>query len=218
VTVAFGPDVEESSAEEVLAEAVERFHPRLYVACSFQKEAAVILDMVLRIEPEVRVFTVDTGVLFAETYETWREVERRYGIEIDVYQGMALARQATLHGDALWSRDPDACCSIRKVNPLKEALSQVDAWISGVRRDQSTERADSPKLGWDDRHGLWKVNPLADWAEDEVWDYIARYDLPVNPLHQRGYGSIGCTHCTHPGPGREGRWAGLEKTECGLHG
>jgi phosphoadenosine phosphosulfate reductase len=218
MTVAFGPDVEEGSAEEVLAEAVERFHPRLYVACSFQKEASVILDMILRIEPEARVFTVDTGVLFPETYETWREVERRYGIDIDVYQGMTLARQATLHGDRLWRRDPDACCSIRKVNPLREALSGVDAWVAGVRRDQSNERADSPKLGWDERHGLWKVNPLADWSEDDVWDYIARHDVPFNPLHQRGYGSIGCTHCTHPGEGREGRWAGLEKTECGLHG
>lgn len=218
MTAALDIEVEEGSAEEILAEAVERFHPRLYLACSFQKEASVLLDMILRIEPEARVFTVDTGVLFPETYATWQEVERRYEIDIDVYQGMTLARQEVVHGDELWKRDPDACCAIRKVNPLQEALTHVDAWISGVRREQSNERAGTEKMAWDDRHGLWKVNPLADWSEDQVWDYIARHDVPHNPLHARGYGSIGCTHCTKPGAGREGRWADSEKTECGLHG
>ncbi len=217
-TAQMAPDLEHLDAAGVLEYAVERFHPRLTVACSFQKEASVVLDLMLRAAPDARVFTLDTHVLFPETYETWQEVERRYGIEIDVYQGMTLARQATVHGDELWRRDPDACCAIRKVDPLREALTHVDAWVAGVRRDQSSERADSPKLGWDERHGLWKVNPLADWSEEQVWDYIERYDVPFNALHQRGYGSIGCTHCTTPGSGREGRWAAFDKTECGLHG
>ena len=212
------PDLEERSAEEVLAYVVERFHPRLYVACSFQKEASVVMDMLLRIEPQARFFTLDTGVLFPETYATWRALEERYGISVEVYQGVSLARQAELHGDRLWEREPDACCAIRKVAPLEQALAGVDAWISGVRRDQSSARARTPKLTWDERHGRWKANPLADWTERDVWTYVAEHDVPYNPLHDRGYPSIGCTHCTRPGPGREGRWAGSDKDECGLHG
>jgi phosphoadenosine phosphosulfate reductase len=218
VAVAPAPDLEGTSAEDLLAYAVERFHPRLYVACSFQKEASVIMDLLVRIEPKARFFTLDTGLLFRETYETWRALERRYGIKVDVYQGMSLARQAQLHGDALWEREPDACCGIRKVEPLSEALSEVDAWITGLRREQSPARAGTPKLHWDDKHGLWKANPLADWSEKDVWRYIVEHDVPYNQLHDRGFSSIGCTHCTRPGGGREGRWAGTDKIECGLHG
>jgi phosphoadenosine phosphosulfate reductase len=205
-------------AEEVLAYMAERFHPRLYVACSFQKEGSVIMDMLLKIEPSARFFTLDTGVLFPETYATWRQLEERYGVKVDVYQGMSLARQADLHGDELWKRNPDACCGIRKVSPLKEALSGVDAWISGLRREQSPIRARTPKLQYDERHGIWKANPLADWSEKDVWRYVAEHDVPYNELHDRGYASIGCTHCTKPGNGREGRWAELDKKECGIHG
>ena len=208
---------EELPAEELLARLVERFHPRLYVACSFQKEGSVIMDMLLRIEPEARFFTLDTGVLFPETHTTWRRIEERYGITVDVYRGMSLERQAEMHGDALWARDPEACCGIRKVAPLEEALSGVDAWISGLRREQSPTRAEAAKLHWDERHGLWKANPLADWSERQVWEYIHRHDVPYHELHDRGYASIGCTHCTVPGTGREGRWAGSGKTECGIH-
>ena len=218
VTAFPAPNLEERTAEEVLAYMAERFHPRLYVACSFQKEASVIMDMLLRIQPEARFFTLDTGVLFPETYATWRALEERYGIAVDVYQGMSLARQAELHGDRLWEREPDACCGIRKVGPLEEALSGVDAWISGLRRQQSPARAGTPKLAWDERHDRWKANPLADWTERDVWRYLSERDVPYNPLHDRGYPSIGCTHCTKPAAGREGRWAGAAKTECGLHG
>jgi phosphoadenosine phosphosulfate reductase len=211
------PDLEQSSAQEVLEYMVEQFHPRLYVACSFQKEASVIMDMLLKIEPSARFFTLDTGVLFPETYATWKQLEDRYGVKVEVHQGMSLARQAELHGDELWNRDPDACCGIRKVEPLKEALSQVDAWISGLRRDQSPSRGSTQKLHWDKKHGLWKANPLADWSEKDVWRYIAEHDVPYNELHDRGYASVGCTHCTLPGSGRAGRWAGTDKIECGLH-
>jgi phosphoadenosine phosphosulfate reductase len=217
MAVAVNPDLEHMGAEDVLAYMVERFHPRLYVACSFQKEGSVIMDMLLKIEPEARFFTIDTGVLFAETYATWRRIEQRYGVKIDVYQGMSLPRQADLYGDELWKHNPDACCGIRKVSPLKEALSDVDAWVSGLRREQSPVRATTPKLLYDERHDVWKANPLADWSEADLWRYIAEHDVPYNELHDRGYGSIGCTHCTRPGNGREGRWAGSDKKECGLH-
>jgi phosphoadenosine phosphosulfate reductase len=203
-------DLESLSAQEVLAHVVGEFHPRLYVACSFQKEASVILDMLLAIEPEARVFTLDTGVLFPETYETWRRIEQRYGIEIDVYRGEWI--------DGMWQRDPDGCCGLRKVEPLERALGEVDAWITGLRRDQSPTRADTPKLGPDDGHpGKLKCAPLADWTEKDVWRYIAENDVPYHPLHDRGYESIGCTHCTVAGGGRDGRWAGTDKIECGLH-
>ena len=126
-------------------------------------------------------------------------------------------QQAAEYGDALWARDPDACCGLRKVSPLTQALSTVDAWISGLRRDQSPERAGTRKLAWDEAHGVWKLNPLADWTERDVWRYIVEHDLPYHPLHDQGYASIGCVHCTSPGNDRVGRWAGSAKTECGLH-
>ena len=217
-TIERPPDFEGETAESVLDYLVERFHPRLYVACSFQKEASVIMDMLLRIEPSARFFTLDTDLLFDETYTTWRALEDKYDISIDVFRGLSLEQQAAEHGDALWAREPDKCCGIRKVTPLKQALSDVDAWVAGLRREQSASRRGAKKIDWDLRHGLWKANPLADWTEREVWDYIARNDVPYNQLHDRGYPSIGCTHCTLPASdGRAGRWADADKTECGLH-
>jgi phosphoadenosine phosphosulfate reductase len=210
--------LERSSAEEVLEHVVARFHPRLYVACSFQKEASVIMDMVLKIAPDTRFFTLDTGFLFDETRATWRALEEHYGITVEAAQGLSVEEQARLHGDELWKRDPDACCGIRKVVPLRERLATVDAWVAGLRRDQSPSRAQTPKLHWDDKHGLWKANPLADWTDRDVWNYIVANDVPYNELHDQGYASIGCTHCTHPSDGRDGRWSGSDKLECGIHG
>jgi phosphoadenosine phosphosulfate reductase len=210
-------DVESLTAEQVVETMLETLHPDVALACSFQKEESVILEMLLEREPKARVFALDTHVLFSETYDVWREVEHRYGIRVDVFEGPSLGRQAATHGDRLWERNPDLCCSIRKIGPLGAALSGLEGWITGVRRDQSTSRAATPKLGWDERHELWKASPLADWTDDDVWAYIRERELPVNPLHQRGYASIGCTHCTAPGTAREGRWAGTGKTECGLH-
>jgi phosphoadenosine phosphosulfate reductase len=169
----------------------------------------VLVDVVRRLAPGARIFTLDTGALFEETYATWRAVEERYGITVEAYTGEWVPSQ--------WATDPDRCCFLRKVEPLSRALADADCWISGIRRDQSADRRETEELGWDERHGLWKANPLATWSERDVWDYIARHDLPYNPLHDQGYASIGCTHCTLPGNGRAGRWAGLEKTECGLH-
>lgn len=208
-------------AEETLRWMVENYHPKLYVACSFQKEASVIMDMLLKIEPEARFFYLDTDVLFPETYETRDQLEAKYGIKVDRYHNLTLQEQAKLHGDELWKSDPDRCCQLRKVEPLKEALGQVDGWISGLRREQSATRAGTKKVHWDDRFGLVKANPLADWSEEDVWDYLLKNDVPYNPLHNLGYPSIGCTHCTKPADNtgdRSGRWSGSEKTECGLHG
>ena len=198
------------TAEEVVADAVERFHPRVALACSFQKEETVLLDMLFAAEPGARVFALDTRVLFEETYAYWRAVEQRYDTKVEVF-----APEDPPEG--LWATDPGACCGIRKVAPLSRALSGLDAWITGMRREQSPTRSDIEEIGWDAKHGLWKFNPLAGWSERDVWAYIADQGLPSHPLHARGYASIGCTHCTLPGDGREGRWAGSEKTECGLH-
>jgi phosphoadenosine phosphosulfate reductase len=190
------PDLEHASAEEVLAHVLERHHPRIALACSFQKEEAVLIHMLLSLEPTARVFTIDTGALFPETYQTWRVLEQRYGV-------------------LEWSAA--TCCSERKVAALELALDGLDAWITGVRREQSPTRAGAPKLSFDEHRGIWKANPLADWDSHDVWKYIARHDVPYNALHDRGYESIGCAPCTVPGSGREGRWAGSEKTECGIH-
>jgi phosphoadenosine phosphosulfate reductase len=199
--------LEELSAQEVLALAVERHHPRLVMACSFQKEESVLIDMLAGIEPCARVFTIDTGVLFPETYAVWHQIEHRYGLNIEVMDATSQ--------NGPWTAAH--CCGERKVAGLERALTGVDAWITGIRREQSPTRADAPKLGWDADRGVWKFNPLADWSDTAIWEYVHENDLPYHPLHDDGYDSIGCAPCTLPGNGREGRWAGQAKTECGLH-
>ena len=202
------PDlVEQATPEEVLAYAVERFHPRLTMACSFQKEESVLVHMLMKVQPDVRVFTIDTGVLFPETLQTWKQFEERFGLKVEVFD-------ASSPGEP-WTAD--RCCSAAKVQALGQALSDVDAWITGIRRDQATTRTGAAKLERDERRGIWKVNPLADWGEKDVWRYIFNHDLPYHPLYDQGYGSIGCAPCTSPGEGREGRWVGQDKTECGIH-
>ncbi|HZO97776.1 MAG TPA: phosphoadenylyl-sulfate reductase [Gaiellaceae bacterium] len=210
-------DWEALPAERIVEALLDAFPGRVSLACSFQKEEAVLLDMLFALDPKARVFALDTHVLFPETYAVWREVERRYRTRVEVFEGPSLGRQAAVHGDELWKRNPELCCSIRKVEPLGRALAGLDAWITGLRRDQSPTRAGAPKVGWDEGHELWKANPLADWTDGDCWAYVRERGLPYNELHDRGYASIGCTHCTRPGSGREGRWAGLAKTECGLH-
>ena len=211
------PDLEDATAEEVVAWGLDRFHPSIALACSFQQEESVLLDILLKTRRDARVFALDTNVLFPQTYELWEQVEAWYGITVERAQGPTLAAQAASHGDQLWARDPDACCGLRKVTPLRNKLAGLDAWITGIRREQSPARAGAKKVEWDERHGLWKLNPLADWTEKDIWKRIHERELPYHPLHDQGYSSIGCTHCTLPGSGREGRWAGDDKTECGLH-
>ena len=203
-------DVESWPAGRVLEYVLAEFPGRVALACSFQKEESVLLDMLFAIEPRARVFTIDTHHLFPETYELWREVERRYGTTIDVFEGPQVE-------DKLWETKPDLYLAIAKVEPLTRALLDLNCWITGIRRDQSPTRADAPKLGWDAAHELWKANPLADWSDEDCWAYIRERGLPYNALHDRGYASIGDVHSTLPGVGREGRWSGTDRTECGIH-
>jgi phosphoadenosine phosphosulfate reductase len=209
--------VEAMSPEEVLRLCVESFSGSVALACSFQKEETVLLDMLFGIDPKARVFALDTHYLFPETYELWQQVEQRYGTTIEVFEGPSREELAAKHGDELWSTKPDLYLSIAKVEPLVRALGGLEAWITGIRRAQSPTRAGAPKLGWDAAHELWKANPLADWSDDDCWTYIRERGLPYNVLHDRGYASIGDTHSTLPGSGREGRWADSDRTECGLH-
>ena len=155
--------------------------------------------------PHARIVTIDTGVLFPETLATWRAFEERYGIHVDVEEA---------RGD--WT-GPEHCCGDAKVAALERALAGADAWITGVRREQSETRANAQFAERDEKRGMWKYNPLADWTEKDLWARIAERDLPYHPLHDQGYSSIGCAPCTQPGSGREGRWAGTDKVECGIH-
>ena len=215
-------ELEGRSAEETIRWALETFHPRMRIAASFQKTSSVTIDIAHGIDPTAKFFYLDTDVLFEETYMTRDALAAKYGIEFERYAGISLQEQEDLYGASLWNRQPDACCGIRKVEPMREALSGIDCWVSGIRREDSETRAGAAKFGWDRRFGLWKLNPLADWTEAQVWDYINEHELPYNPLHDAGYPSIGCTHCTRPpgagGHPRDGRWANAHKTECGLHG
>jgi phosphoadenosine phosphosulfate reductase len=218
---AIAADLEQSTAEEALEWMFENFGERHYIACSFQKTSSVTAHMASRINPEARFFYLDTEVLFEESYETRDRLAEALGISFDRFHNLTLEEQEAEHGPELWNRDPDACCGIRKVEPMRRALSSVDCWAAGIRRADSSSRSKTPKFGWDKRFNLWKLNPLADWTERDVWNYIREHHLPYNPLHDHGYPSIGCTHCTKPvGPGgdlREGRWSGLAKTECGIN-
>jgi phosphoadenosine phosphosulfate reductase len=209
---------EELPAEQLLGELVERFGDRVSLACSFQKEESVLLELLFRAEPRARVFAIDTHYLFPETYDLWREVEQRYDTTIEVFEGPSAEQLAATHGEQLWETKPDLYLAVAKIEPLVRALGGLDCWITGVRRDQSPTRANAPKLGWDAAHELWKANPLADWSGDDCWAYIRERGLPYNALHDQGYESIGDTHSTIPGAGRDGRWAGSDRTECGLHG
>jgi phosphoadenosine phosphosulfate reductase len=155
----------------------------------------------------VRAFAIDTGVLFPETLATWKRFEERFELPIDVFDASS--------PDQPWT--VENCCGTAKVAALEQALTGVDAWITGIRREQAPTRAQSPKIELDVRRGIVKFNPLADWSEKDVWRYIFEHDLPYNPLHDEGYASIGCAPCTQPGSGRDGRWAGTDKTECGIH-
>jgi phosphoadenosine phosphosulfate reductase len=195
-------------ADDVVAEAVERFHPRLVLACSFQKEESVLIDMLMRVAPDARVFTIDTGVLFPETYAVWKQVEDRYGLKVEVYDAS--------NPDRPWTGG-DHCCGVQKVAALEEALAGVDAWITGIRREQAPTRANAQHVEQDEKRGIVKFNPLAEWTDKDVWNYIAEHELPYHPLHNQGYDSIGCAPCTLAGAGREGRWADSDKVECGIH-
>lgn len=215
-------DLDGRPAEEILAWAAAEFAPRLTFATGFGAEGCVLLDIIARHRLPVDLFTLDTGLLFPETYALWRRLEERYGFTIRaVRPAQSVEEQAQTHGPALWKQDPDLCCARRKVEPLRSVLTGFDAWVSAIRRDQTAERSGARPVEWDGRYGLVKINPLVAWSKDDVAAYVREHDVPTNPLHAQGYPSIGCWPCTSavkPGEDpRAGRWRGLAKKECGLH-
>jgi len=217
-------ELEPRTAEEVLEWAADRFGDRILLTCSWQKQSSVLIHMVSEVAPGMRVVELDTGLLFPETYETRERLISRYPIRFErIEPELTLDQQAGEYGNRLWERDPDACCGLRKVAPLRQALDGMDAWITGIRREQSTTRQNARKLELDERRGVVKVQPLADWTSRDVWRYIWRHGIPYNPLHDHGFPSIGCIPCTtsvagQPSDERSGRWRGTGKVECGLHG
>jgi phosphoadenosine phosphosulfate reductase len=208
--------------ERVLRWAFDTFGAAVAISSAFGVEGMAVIDIAAGVRKDFRVFTLDTEFLFPETYNLMDQVEQRYGIAIErVYSLISAEEQERVHGQALWTRNPDECCDLRKVEPLRRKLGELRAWITSIRRDQTAERASAGKIEWDEKFGLVKINPIADWSSKQVWQYIREHDVPFNPLHERNFPSIGCTHCTRavrPGEDdRAGRWAGLSKTECGLH-
>lgn len=214
-------DFESQSPEALLSWAVERF-PNITLACSFGAEDVVLVDMLQKVSPKTDIFYLDTNVHFQETYETRDRLQQHYGLEfVQVLPKLTLEEQALQFGEELWKTAPNQCCNIRKVDPLTDILKNYDAWITGIRRDQAPTRANAKKVEYDVKFGLVKFNPLASWTSEDVWNYIRSNNIIYNPLHDRNYPSIGCEHCTRPVAAgedpRAGRWAGFEKTECGLH-
>jgi len=214
-------EFENASPETVIAWAIETF-PNMTFACSFGAEDVVLVDMIQKISPSTDIFYLDTDFHFKETYETRDRLEEKYNLKfVEVKSKLTPEQQEAEHGPELWKSDPNACCNLRKVEPLTRILSQYEAWITGIRRDQAPTRANAKKVEYDTKFGLVKFNPLAAWTSEDVWNYIRANDVIYNPLHDRNYPSIGCEYCTKqvmPGEDpRSGRWAGNEKTECGLH-
>ena len=221
--------LEAKTAQEVLAWALEKFHPRISFASSFGAEDVVVIDLLARIRTDARIFTLDTGRLHEETYDVMERIRRRYGVTIESYfpdreRVERLEREKGLYSFRESIENRKECCFIRKVEPLNRALAGLDAWLSGLRRDQAVTRGQVGKLEIDEAHpGLFKINPIADWTLDQVWDYIRVHDIPYNALHDKGFPSIGCSPCTRPVKAgedvRAGRWWWElpEQKECGLH-
>jgi phosphoadenylyl-sulfate reductase (thioredoxin) len=210
-----------SSPGEILARAA-RHYPRISFATGFGVEGCLLIDVIARRRLPIDLFTLDTGLLFPETYALWSRLEEKYRVRIRrVRPEKTVEQQGAEFGSRLWERDPELCCAMRKVAPLRAALAGRDAWVSSIRRDQTRDRSAARVVEWDHNFGLAKVNPLTRWDRDQVWAYVRENDVPFNPLHERGYPSIGCVPCTSPvAPGedpRAGRWRGLERKECGIH-
>jgi phosphoadenosine phosphosulfate reductase len=216
------PASENWTPQHTLAWAFETFGNEVAISSAFGAEGMVLIDMASRIRRDFRLFTIDTEFLFPETYNLMDRIEQRYEIKIEkVFPHLSPEEQERVHGSALWARNPDQCCNLRKVEPLRRKLSELRAWITSIRRAQTSFRKDARKVEWDVKFGLVKINPIADWTTKQVWRYLHEHSVPYNPLHDRNYPSIGCTHCTRaiqPGEDpRAGRWSGTTKTECGLH-
>ena len=217
-----GIAAESWSAEQVMAWAYDTYGDKIAIATGMGVEGMALLDIAVRINPQLKIFTGDTEFLFPETYDLIDRVEEKYDIKIErLYSQLTPDAQAAEFGPNLWAGDPDQCCALRKVQPLQRKLATLDAWVTAIRRGQTSVRAGVRKIEWDAKFNLVKINPVADWTREMVWNYVVRNDVPYNPLHDQNYPSIGCTHCTRavkPGEDpRAGRWSGTQKTECGLH-
>ncbi|MBT6870906.1 MAG: phosphoadenylyl-sulfate reductase [Candidatus Marinimicrobia bacterium] len=195
---------------------------KVVMGTGFGVPGVVLLDILKKVNKNVEVFYIDTGVLFKETYELKNQLESHYDMKFKRFSTqIPIEQQRELYGDELWNRDPNLCCNIRKVMPLKKALSSYDVWITGIRKSQTELRKDSDAIEYDERYNVTKINPLINWTHEQVWDYIEENKLPFNKLHKEGFPSLGCTHCTTSVKSgeddRAGRWRGSGKTECGLH-
>ena len=216
------PVPERTDAESLLEWATEQFEGSIALSSSLGPQTLVVIDLLHRMAKRVPVFAIDTGLLFPETYELWRTIEARYDLQIEsVRSSLTIEDQAVRDGERLWETEPDRCCDLRKVLPLRSRLDGLGAWITGLRRDpNSRTRSQVEGVEWDAVNGLFKVNPLWSWSRDDVLAYAKANDVPLNPLLNQGFRTVGCTHCTvraATADARSGRWDGTEKTECGLH-
>jgi len=215
------------SPQSLIATVLEHFEPgKIALSTGLGMEGCALIEMVSQLKVQLEITYMDTAFFFPETYALIDEMKEHYPDLRFVNAGTNLTpqRQEELYGEKLWERDPDVCCLLRKVLPMKEVLKDAQVWLTGLRRDQSSHRKNLSKVVWEHHHELWKISPLADWTRSQVWEYVQEHDVPHNQLHKKGYPSIGCMQCTKHVPGasmndysREGRWAGLAKTECGLH-
>jgi phosphoadenosine phosphosulfate reductase len=215
-------ELETATPWEILQWAVDNYYPKLTMATAFGPEGCVILHMLAAIEPRVHVFNLDTGYQFKETLQLRDRIRDRYGIEVELKQPeLSVQQYEAQHGGPVYKTNPDQCCLDRKIKVLQQAAVGWKAWMSGIRRDQSPDRAKASIVGWDKKFSLVKISPLANWTKKEVWKLITDEDIPYNPLHDQGYTSIGCWPCTRAvmfgEDERAGRWSGTGKIECGLH-
>ena len=219
---AYSDQLEGATPREIIAWAVAKYFPSLTMATAFGPEGCVILHYLAEIEPRTHVFNLETGYQFKETLELRDRIAQRYGIEVELKRpAITVEEYERQQGGPLYQINPDQCCFDRKVVVLRQAVVGMKAWMSGIRRDQSPDRANAPIVGWDKKFGLVKVSPLANWTKKDIWKAITDFDIPYNPLHDQGYTSIGCFPCTRAvlfgEDERAGRWSGTAKTECGLH-
>lgn len=219
---------EDTPTDEFIEWTLERFaSQRMAMTTSFGMEGCALIDMYARHDQPLTVIYLDTMFFFPETYALRDQMIERYPHVEFVNRGTSLTpkEQTARYGDELWKRDPDLCCKLRKVVPMYPAMEELDVWITGLRRSQSVSRANLRMIEWDWRYQVLKVSPLAKWQRSDIWEYVQKNNVPYNKLHEQGYPTVGCTHCTKVVPGlkigqysREGRWSDVDKTECGLHG
>lgn len=220
--IVLNANFEHASPDVLLEWSFEQFGTKAVMGTGFGSSGVVLMHYLSELNIPIQVFTLDTGLLFGETYQLWKTLEKTLNIKVETVSSiLTLQGQEARYGEKLWENNPDKCCHIRKVLPLRKYLSNKEGWITGLRRSQSSYRESIQKIEWDATNQVYKINPLADWDQDEIWWYINKHKLPYNPLHDEGFPSIGCFPCTAPaqnGEGeRSGRWKDLDKTECGIH-